>query len=306
MFKLFKNIKFTDAAKLKNFSQFKVVRNFTVIKCDDLNKAADQKTEDEKIRCTLASTYRLVGNKGWDQSIYNHITIRSKENPEHFLINPFGQFYSEITASGLVKIDSDCNVIEPGSTTFGVNYAGFTLHSAIHDSREDINAVIHVHTSAAAGISALKCGLLPISQEAIICTAAGVGYHDYEGILIDEEMRGVIANDLAANRILMLRNHGAAFCGKTVEEAFFWLYTFMQAVKIQHVAMSAANGTENLIYPPSRIVDHMRMALEAGAVNANSTDGIEWGLGDMDFEAEMRNMDQQGFQTGYPYKKSSQ
>lgn len=303
MFKILRNIKLADPAKLNSLSQLKSVRNFSVIKCDDLNKQAEQKTEDEKLRCTLASTYRLVNRKGWDQGIYNHITIRSKENNKHFLINPFGLLYSEITASGLVKIDSDCNVIEPGSTTYGVNYAGFTLHSAVHDAREDVNAVLHVHTAAAAGISALKSGLLPISQEAILCTAAGIGYHNYEGVLIDEEMRGVIAKDLGENRILMLRNHGVAICGKTIEEAFFWLYTFMVAVNIQHVAMSSANGVDNLIFPPSRIVDTIKMALDVGAVSAVSSDGIDWGLGEMDFAAEMRNLDQQGFQTGYPYRK---
>ncbi len=96
-----------------------------------------------------------------------------------------------MTAGGMLKIDTDCNVIEPGNTTYGLNFAGFTLHSAIHDAREDINAVLHVHTAEAAGASALQCGFLPISQEAIICTAAGVGYHDYGGVLVDTDMRQV-------------------------------------------------------------------------------------------------------------------
>ena len=96
-----------------------------------------------------------------------------------------------MTAGGMLKIDTDCNVIEPGNTTYGLNVAGFTLHSAIHDAREDINAVLHVHTAEAAGASALRCGFLPISQEAIICTAAGVGYHDYGGVLVDTDMRQV-------------------------------------------------------------------------------------------------------------------
>jgi adducin len=110
--------------------------------------------------------------------------IRSQENPNHFLINPFGLLYSEITAASLIKIDSKCNVIETGSTTFGINKAGFTLHSTIHDARQDLNAVLHIHTPVAAGLAALKSGLLPISQEAFIC--GKVGYHDYEGILVDE------------------------------------------------------------------------------------------------------------------------
>lgn len=303
MFQALRKPLISISTNLTKSARFNTIRTFSIIKCDDLNKAHDQKSPDEKLRCKLASTYRLVGTKGWDMSIYNHITIRSHENPAHFLINPFGLFYSEITAGGLLKIDSDCNVIEKGNTTYGLNFAGFTLHSAIHDARDDINAVLHVHTGEIAGASALKCGFLPISQEAIICTAAGIGYHDYEGVLIDEEMRGVIAKDLGKNRILMLNNHGAAFCGTTIEEAFFWLYTFMTAVKIQHVAMSSANGVENLIVPPKRITEQMQMLLESGSVNHQSDDGIEWQLGEMDFEAEMRQLDRQGYKTGYPYKK---
>lgn len=285
------------------FTQLNVSRNFTVVKCDDLNKPQDKKTEDDKLRCKLAATYRLVGLKGWDMGIYNHITIRSKENPEHFLINPFGQLYSEITAGGLVKIDGECNVIEPGSTSYGVNIAGFTLHSAIHDARSDINAVLHVHTAEAAGISALKDGFLPISQEAIICAAGGIGYHDYEGILVDEGMKEVIKKDLASNKILVLRNHGAAFCGETIEEAFFWLYTYMNAVKTQFVAMSSAKSIENLIIPPSRCLDQVKLLMQVGAFNQITPGGIEHGFGELDFEAEMRDMDSKDYQTGYPYKK---
>ncbi len=159
-----------------------------------------------------------------------------------------------------------------------------------------------MHTAEAAGISALKAGLLPISQEAIICTAAGVGYHDYEGILIDEDMKKVIASDLADRRILLLRNHGAAFCGASIEEAFFWLETFMTAVRTQHVAMSAANGVEGLVVPPQRVVDQISMVLKSG-VNQCSADGVEWGIGEMEFEAEMRSLDRGGFSTGYSFKK---
>lgn len=275
-----------------------------MIKIDDLKKKNNEKSEDEKLRCKLAACYRLVGEKGWDMSIFNHITVRSNENRDHFLINPFGLLYQEMTASGMVKIDSDCTEIESGSTSFGVNFAGFTLHSAIHDARSDVNAVIHVHTSEAAGISALKSELLLISQEAFICTAAGIGYHDYEGVLIDEDMKQVIAKDLDKNRIMILRNHGAAFCGQTIEEAFFWLYTFMTAVKIQHIAQSASNGLDNLHYPPTRILEQLKMIFEAGGVSQNSSDGIEWGIGEMEFEAEMRQLDYKGLHTGYDYKKT--
>ncbi len=122
-----------------------------ITKIDDL-KNNNNKSQDDLLRCKLASTYRLVDLKGWSQSIYNHITIRSSSNSDHFFINPFGLLYSEIKASNLLKIDSKCNVIEQGTTTFGLNKAGFTLHSAIHDARQDINAIMHVHTSVGAGL----------------------------------------------------------------------------------------------------------------------------------------------------------
>lgn len=301
MFKVLRNLKKVELTLTKTSQNLTLTRSF-VIKCDDLNKPTGQKTKDEILRCKLAATYRLVGKKGWDMGIYNHITVRSEENPEHFLINPFGLTFQEINASSLVKINSECDVIEKGSTSYGVNRAGFTLHSAIHDARPDINAVIHVHTAEAAGISTLKSGLLPISQEAIICIAGGVGYHDYEGILIDEDMKKVIINDLGPRKILMLRNHGAAFCGATIEECFFWLYTFMNAVKTQHVAMSSANGVENLIIVPERVVDQIKMVLQCG-VSVGPDDGLDWGIGDLDFEAEMRQLDNEGYNTGYPYKK---
>lgn len=111
-------------------------------------------------------------------------------------------------------------MIERGTTTYGVNRAGFTLHSTIHGARKDINAVIHLHTGIAAGLSALKCGFLPISQEALIC--GKVGYHDYAGILVDEAMKEKIVKDLGSYKILILRNHGVAFCGSTLEEAWFF------------------------------------------------------------------------------------
>lgn len=275
-----------------------------VILIDDLNKGGvEAKTPDELARCKLASLYRLVDEKGWSQSIYNHITVRSETNPDHFYLNPYGLLYSEITASSLLKINSQCDIIEQGSTTFGINNAGFVLHSTIHDCRPDVNAVLHVHTGPGAGISTLKCGLLPISQEALIC--GKVGYHDYEGILVDENMKKQIASDLGQSQIMILRNHGAVFCGATLEEAYFWLITFMTAVEIQFHAMSAANGQENLTLPGPHVQEQVSMVIKMAEkmVNSTSSDRIKWGLGGMELEAEMRQLDRQGFSTGYPYKK---
>ena len=181
------------------------------------------------------------------------------------------------------------NVIEKGSTTFGLNKAGFTLHSAIHSARNDINAVLHLHTIEASALSILKCGLLPISQEALIC--GQVGYHDYEGILVDEAMKERIRNDLGPkNKILILRNHGVAFCGLTLEECWFWMFNFMKAAQIQLKAMSSAQSVSDLIIPPERVLKQVQRVIEHGVIE-KSKDGIEWGLGEMDLEAEIRHMD---------------
>ena len=125
----------------------------------------------------------------------------------------------------MIKVDHDLNVIDRGSTTYGLNMAGFVLHSTIHEARPDVNAVIHVHTAAAAGISSVKSGLLPLSQEALII--GDVGYHNYRGVLIDDEMRKIIAKDLGSHNVLILRNHGVAICGATLEEAYLRLINFM-------------------------------------------------------------------------------
>ena len=263
-----------------------------------------QSDKDYVERCKLAATYRLVDVKGWDWNIYNHITLRSESDPEHFFINPFGLFYSEITASSLLKIDSNCNVIERGSTTYGLNKAGFVLHSTIHSARKDINAIIHVHTGLAAGLSTLKCGFLPISQEALIC--GEVSYHDYAGIFVDDEMRERIKKDLGPkNKIMILRNHGVVACGTTIEEAWFYFFTFMFAASIQLNALAAANGVENLIVPPKHVLDQVQRVVKAAdGVNEKRSDGVEWRLGEMEFEAEMRKLDLMGYNTGYPFKKA--
>lgn len=192
-------------------------------------------------------------------------------------------------------------------------------------------------TAAAAGVSALRSGLLPLSQEALIC--GHVSYHDYAGILVDDAMRKQIVQDLGPRyKILVLRNHGAAFCGATIEEAYFWLMTFMTAVDIQLRAMSAAGGRDGLVLPEPHVLDKVQKVIEVG-VNEKPQDGVEWRLGEMEYEAEMRRMDAmvglgrhhsirlftvlvilcdrhsfrsyytyfyslQGYKTGYEYKKS--
>lgn len=139
-------------------------------------------------------------------------------------------------------------------------------------------------------MSALKCGFLPISQEALIC--GNVSYHDYEGILIDDAVRQKINDDLGPeNKIMILRNHGVVFCGNTIEEAWFYLMTFMTAVDIQFHALSAANTIENLIIPSKETLDQVQTVVKNNLANEQPIDGIQWKLGELEFEAEMRRLE---------------
>ncbi|XP_022410639.1 alpha-adducin isoform X5 [Delphinapterus leucas] len=187
---------------------------------------------EKLLRCKLAAFYRLADLFGWSQLIYNHITTRVSSEQEHFLVVPFGLLYSEVTASSLVKVNLQGEAVDRGSTNLGVNQAGFTLHSAIYAARPDAKCVVHVHTPAGAAVSAMKCGLLPISPEAL--SLGEVAYHDYHGILVDEEEKVLIQKNLGPkSKVLILRNHGLVSVGESVEEAFYYIHNLVVACEIQ-------------------------------------------------------------------------
>merc|ERR1719367_2042460 len=265
---------------------------------------------EKQLRCKLAAVYRLIHINGWSQGIYNHVTARVSQDTEHFLLNPFGMLYNEITASSLVKVNMQGQVVESGTTNFGVSVAGFMLHSAIHSARPDLKCIIHLHTPSIVAVSAMKCGLLYLSQES--CLVGEVSYHSYEGILIEGDERDRIAKNLGVhNKVMMLRNHGAVCCGESVEEAFFYAYHLVLACDAQ--LKMAPMGLDNLITieEPTR-----RKVFEAGqrgggGVDSNSEGGPagsgakskKWSVGEMEFEALMRMMDNAGYRTGYIYKQ---
>ena len=145
-------------------------------------------------RCKLAAVYRLVSLYGWSQVIYNHITVRTGTDGHNFLINPFGLLYHEVTASSLITVDLDGNVIDPGSSRFTFNRPGFVLHSAVHRARPELTALMHLHHPAIVAVSSMDCGLLPVSQEAAI--VGPVSYHEYRGLVVDANERDEIAKDL--------------------------------------------------------------------------------------------------------------
>merc|ERR1719348_1386961 len=252
---------------------------------------------EKALRCKLAAVYRLIHLNGWSQGIYNHITARVSQDTEHFLLNPFGMSYSEITASSLVKVNMQGELVEEGSTNFGVNKAGFMLHSAIHAARPDIKSIIHLHTPNIVAISTMKCGLLPLSQES--CLIGDVSYHSYNGIVIDPEERDSLAKDLGPNnKVMFLRNHGVVCCGRSIEEAWHVLYHTMMAVETQLKMMPY--GLDNLVLIDEETRARVYEIGQRGGGGVN-TSKKEWAVGELEFEALMRMLDNSGFRTGYTY-----
>ncbi|KFP07039.1 Alpha-adducin [Calypte anna] len=260
---------------------------------------------EKLLRCKLAAFYRLADLFGWSQLIYNHITARVNSEQEHFLIVPFGLLYSEVTASSLVKINIQGDVVDRGSTNLGVNQAGFTLHSAIYAARPDVKCIVHIHTPAGAAVSAMKCGLLPISPEAL--SLGEVAYHDYHGILVDDEEKVVIQKNLGPkSKVLILRNHGLVSVGETVEEAFYYIHNLVLACEIQVRILVCyiliyAGGPDNLV-----LLDPGKYKAKSRSPESPSGEGTvshpKWQIGEQEFEALMRMLDNLGYRTGYPYR----
>ncbi|MCG8591849.1 MAG: class II aldolase/adducin family protein [Proteobacteria bacterium] len=186
------------------------------------------------MRIDLAAAYRLVALHGWDDLIFTHLSARVPDS-DHFLINPYGQLFEEITASSLVKIDVDGNKVD--DSPYGVNPAGFTIHSAVHRARADAHCVVHLHTIHGQAVSAQKTGLLPLTQTAMILHG-DVAYHDYEGIAEDLAERERIVRDLGDKHVLMLRNHGTLTVGETVSDAWLRMYQLERACEAQVAAMA--------------------------------------------------------------------
>jgi ribulose-5-phosphate 4-epimerase/fuculose-1-phosphate aldolase len=186
--------------------------------------------EEWQLRVDLAACYRLVALYGWSDLVFTHISARVPGPEHHFLINPYGLMFDEITASSLVKVDQNCNKII--DSPFPVNPAGFVIHSAIHEARPDIQCVLHTHSRAGVAVSAQKRGVLPISQQSIFVLAS-LAYHDYEGVAVRDDEKARLQKDLGDNNFFMLRNHGLLVVGETVPDAFRYMYTFENTCRIQ-------------------------------------------------------------------------
>lgn len=224
--------------------------------------------EEWRLRVDLAACYRLVALFGWDDLIFTHISARLPGPNHHFLINPYGWGFDEITASSLVKVDLLGQKLD--DSPYDINPAGFTIHSAIHAAREDAQCVLHVHSVNGVAVSAQEHGILPLSQHSIFVLAS-LAYHDYEGVALVEDEKPRLVKDLGDKRFLMLRNHGLLTVGRSVPEAFVAMY-FMETTCMIQVRATAGGGTTRQI--GQSIIDGAQAQWEQ--VTRGAGGGLAW------------------------------
>jgi ribulose-5-phosphate 4-epimerase/fuculose-1-phosphate aldolase len=212
--------------------------------------------EEWQARVDLAAMYRLTALYGWDDLVFTHISMRVPGEEHHFLINPYGLLFEEVTASNLVKIDLNGQIVM--ETPYRINPAGFTIHSAIHAAREDARCVFHTHTPHGIAVAAQAEGLLPLSQQSLFALAS-LGYHAYEGVALSEDEKPRLVADLGNKQMLILRNHGLLTVGQTAAEAFLLMYVVESACRIQVLAQS---GGRPLVMIPEPILQGIRAQAE--------------------------------------------
>uniref|UniRef100_A0ABD2W6R8 Class II aldolase/adducin N-terminal domain-containing protein n=1 Tax=Trichogramma kaykai TaxID=54128 RepID=A0ABD2W6R8_9HYME len=267
---------------------------------------------EKNARCKLAAVYRLIDLYGWTQGVNGMITARLSQDKEHFLVNPYGLLYHEITASSLIKVDMQGGVVEQGTTNFAIHMASYQLHSTIHAARPDIKCVVHIATPSVTAVSSTKAGVLPLSQESIVI--GEVSSHHYVGggaSLLDPDERDRLARNLGpVNKVILLANRGALCCGETIEEAFYNVYNTVIACETQAKLMTL--GIDNLTLIPEEARKAIYEASRKAPVPPQSSvsesaalaEKLEkrWRIGGTEFEALMRMLDNAGFRTGYLYR----
>jgi ribulose-5-phosphate 4-epimerase/fuculose-1-phosphate aldolase len=244
-----------------------------------------QVSEQEwQTRVELAACYRLVDLYGMTDLIYNHITARIP-GTDYLLINLYGLLYKEITASSLVKIDVEGNIISKPDTDYGINKSGYVIHGAIHKARADVNCVMHTHTRAGIAVSAMKCGLLSMSQTSIRFNNH-IGYHAYEGPAVDLEERIRLVNDLGPHDAMILKNHGLLTCGSSIQQAFNTMYQLEMACQAQVDAMSSK---ADLDIPGEKVLAHTAHLYQPTTRRPYGI--LEWPAMIRYLEASSRNLD---------------
>src|SRR6266436_5634290 len=246
----------------------------------------DVSAQEWQTRIDLAACYRLVDHYGMSDLIYNHITARIP-GTEHLLINLYGLLYKEITASSLVKIDLEGNIIWKPDTDYGINKSGYVIHGAIHQARPEVSCVLHTHTRAGMAVAAMACGLLPMSQTAIR-VYGHIGYHDYEGPAVDLDERARLVRDLGPHDAMIMRNHGLLACGATIQQALNTMYQLELSCRSQVDAMAART---ELAMPGENVLAHTARLYQPGTRRPYGV--LEW-------PAMLRLLAAQEKTSGYP------
>lgn len=234
--------------------------------------------EEWRVRTDLAACYRLAAMFGWVDLVFTHISARVPGGHD-YLINPLGLFFEEVTASNLVRITPQGEIVTD-TTGLGYNHAGFVIHGAIHEARPEVEAVVHLHTIAGVAVSCQAEGLLPLNQVAL---TMDVGYHDYEGLALDMDERQRLAANIGQRNHMVLRNHGLLTCGRTVAHGFLHMYEMQRACEIQVAALS---GGRPLVIPPAPVQDRFRTQITGVQDLSNLTARLAW-------PALLRRLDQQ-------------
>jgi ribulose-5-phosphate 4-epimerase/fuculose-1-phosphate aldolase len=224
--------------------------------------------QEWQTRVDLAACYRAVAMFGWDDLVFTHISARTPGPEHHFLINPYGMMFEEVTASSLVKVDLQGNKVM--DSDYDINPAGFTIHSAVHDAREDALCVMHLHTAAGIAVSASKQGLLPYSQQSLFALSS-LSYHDYEGVALNPEEKCRLVADLGDTKFMILRNHGLLTCAESIADAFLYMYLLECSCQIQ---LKAQSSGQELIPIPGAILAGIQA--QAEQVTRSAGGSLAW------------------------------
>ncbi|XP_034407769.1 adducin 3 (gamma) b [Cyclopterus lumpus] len=254
---------------------------------------------EKQSRCRLASLYRLVDLFTWARFTTSYNTVRVSKEQDHVLISPRGLSFAEVTAANLVKVNIIGEVVDQGSTDLGIDHFGFAPHAAIYSMRPDVRCIIHIHTPATAAVSSMKCGILPISQEALLL--GDVSCFGYHGSLDNKEEKVEFQKALGPTaKVMILRNHGLLALGETVEEAFHYVYHSQQACEIQVNALGCSGSVDNLVLlDREKFKPLTQRVAAAGLVMDNE---VKWKVGEAELESLMRMLDNLGYRTGYSYR----
>uniref|UniRef100_A0A3P9HYH4 Adducin 3 (gamma) b n=1 Tax=Oryzias latipes TaxID=8090 RepID=A0A3P9HYH4_ORYLA len=254
---------------------------------------------EKQSRCKLASLYRLVDLFNWARFTSAYITVRVSKEQDHILISPRGLSFAEVTAANLVKVNIVGEVVDQGSTELGIDHFGFAPHAAIYSMRPDVRCIIHIHTPATTAVSSMKCGILPISQEALLL--GDVSCYGYHGSLDNKEEMVEFQKALGpTSKVMMLSNHGLLALGETVEEAFHYVYHSQLACEIQVHSLRCSGNADNLtLLDRQRFKPLTQGVAAAGVVIDNE---VKWKVGEAEFESLLRMLDNLGYRTGYAYR----